>query len=244
MKCDCGYEFEPAIEYRHRLICGDCTDKAVVERLMGGEKAGAVVTDSPYGINREGIKNDDPEGLRKLFDRCLASMPIENGVIINFQSPRLFPIWLDAVRDAGHKFERMLWMYKSNDETFPWRGWLQTSEAILVSSKGKGEWLRIDPFAHDCYSPTTLGNELPKEWGKVHASVKPLVVVKDLISRIGGNVYDPFLGSGTTMVAAERLGRRCFGIEPKYVAVSLQRMRDGFPELTIELIDTERKEDG
>jgi len=54
MKCDCGHEFEPEISYKHRLICGDCTDKAVVDRVMEGEKAGAVVTDSPYGINREG----------------------------------------------------------------------------------------------------------------------------------------------------------------------------------------------
>ena len=50
------------------------------------------------------------------------------------------------------------------------------------------------------------------------------------------NVYDPFLGSGTTMVAAEQLGRVCYGmeIEPKYVAVTLERMADMglLPELT------------
>ncbi len=46
----------------HRLLCGDSTKAEDVERLMGGEKAGAVVTDSPYGINREGIINDDQRG--------------------------------------------------------------------------------------------------------------------------------------------------------------------------------------
>ena len=35
MYCDCGHEFEPVIEYQHRIICGDCTDKAVVDRVMG-----------------------------------------------------------------------------------------------------------------------------------------------------------------------------------------------------------------
>lgn len=193
---------------------------------MDGEKAGAVVTDPPYGINREGIIGDDPEGLWALFDGALAVMPIQNAVIIAFQSPRLFPVWLDAVRAAGHKFERMLWMYKPNDETFPWRGWLQKSEAILVSTVGNAVWVEANPYAHDCYSPTTLGSELPKEWGKAHASVKPLAVVQDLMSRVGGIFYDPFLGSGTTMVAAHRLGRRCraIEIEPKYCSVALERM--------------------
>ena len=55
----------------HRVICGDCTDAAVVEQVMGGERAGAVVTDPPYGINREGIQNDDPKGLRMLYETPL-----------------------------------------------------------------------------------------------------------------------------------------------------------------------------
>jgi len=141
-----------------------------IELTLNFEKAGAVVTDSPYGINQAGIENDNPEGLRKLFDGCLSAMPIENAIIINFQSPRLFPVWLDALREAGQVFERMLWMYKPSDETFPWRGWLLTSEAILISSTGKGEWLRVDPFAHDCYSPTTIGKELDKSQGWVYTN--------------------------------------------------------------------------
>ena len=210
----------------HRLVCGDCMDGEVVERVMGGERAGAVVTDPPYGINREGIVNDDPEGLRALFDSALAVMPIENAVVIAFQSPRLFPVWLDAVRAAGHKFERMLWLDKINDETFPWRGWITKSEAILLSSTGQPKWVEVHPYAHDVYRISSVGQELPKKWGKVHATVKPLVVVSDLVARIGGDVYDPFLGSGTTAIACEQLHRRCFGIEihPPYVSVCLERL--------------------
>ena len=217
----------------HFVICGDCREISTWKRLLGaagvvmekGEPV-AIVTDPPYGINRTGVVNDDPEGLRKLFDGVLAAMPITDAVVIAFQSPRLFPVWLDAIRAAGHKFERMLWMYKSNDETFPWRGWLLKSEAILVSSLGKGEWLEVKPYAHDCYSPTKLGSELPKKWGKAHATVKPLSVVQDLISRVGGIVYDSFLGSGTTMVGCENLGRKCRACEiiPACVAVALERM--------------------
>ncbi len=219
----------------HRLICGDCTDKAVMDALMQGESAGAVITDPPYGINREGIENDDPEGLHALFDGCLSVMPIDNAVIIAFQSPRLFPVWLDAVRGAGHKFERMLWMYKSNDVTFIWRGWLTKSEAILVSSKGNPEWKEPREYSHDCYSIN---------WDKTtkvdvegwHASIKPPLIVENLIDNTTGIVCDPFLGSGTTLIACERLGRKCRAVEisPAYVAVAIQRWVDvtgGVPEL-------------
>ena len=210
---------------KHRVMCGDSTDAGSVALLMGGEKADCVLTDPPYGINREGIKNDDPEGLSALFAGILENIPADNAIIIAFQSPRLFTVWLDEIRAAGHKFERMLWMYKPADCTFPWRGWLLTSEAILISTIGEGNWKEIHPFMHDCYSPTTIGKELPAGIG-THASVKPLAVVHDLLQRTGGDkTYDPFLGSGTTMIAAEQLSRRCYGmeLEPRYVDVSVLR---------------------
>lgn len=213
---------------RHRLLCGDATNADDVARLMGGAKADAVVTDPPYGIERAGITNDDPEGLRALFDGVLAALPVTDACVVAFQSPRLFFVWLDSVRGAGHKFQRMLWMYKPNDETFPWRGWLLKSEAILISTVGDGQWQDVHPYSHDVYSPTTMGAELSEGEGW-HASVKPLSVVSDIAKRVSPNsssIYDPFLGSGTTMVAAEQLGRICYGmeIEPKYVAVALERM--------------------
>lgn len=222
----------------HRLFSGDCTVSANVERLMQGERAGAVVTDPPYGINREGIENDDPEGLRALFDGCLACMPIDNAVVIAFQSPRLFPVWLDAVREAGHQFERMLWMYKRNDVTNVWRGWLLTSEAILLSSFGKAEWEKEKEASHDCY----MLNWEEKTFGKVdgwHASIKPLEVVKNIITHTVGTIYEPFLGSGTTIVACQNLGRKCRAIEisPEYCAVTLERMATAFPGIEIEKLD-------
>ncbi|GIV81823.1 MAG: hypothetical protein KatS3mg051_1177 [Anaerolineae bacterium] len=192
---------------------------------MQGEKAGLVLTDPPYGISRTGITNDSQEGLYDLYTSCIAAFPATDAVIIAFQSPRLEWIWLDAARAAGLTAERMLWMYKPNDETFPWRGWLLKSEAIRVMSRGNPTWLDVHPYSHDTYSPTTIGNELGDGEGW-HASVKPLAIIEDLMKRVDGVVYDPFLGSGTTLVACERLGRlgRGVEIEPRYVAVALERL--------------------
>jgi DNA modification methylase len=219
----------------HRLICGDCTDAAVVARVMGGEKAGAVVTDSPYGINREGIENDDPEGLRALFDGCLRVMPIENGVVINFQSPRLYPVWVDAIRQAGHEHQRALWFYDETDVTFPWRGWIMCSQIAIVSSIGKPEWSK-DNYHHDCYIVKTAGKQ---DDSGGHTTAKPLDIVQDLVAHTTGDVYEPFSGSGTTLVACENLRRRCRAIEisPAYVAVALERMSTAFPALSIRKLE-------
>lgn len=220
---------------KHRVMCGDCTDAGDVARLMDGKKARCCVTDPPYGINRAGITNDDPEGLFTLYNSALDNMPVTDGVLVAFQSPRLEWIWLDASRKHGWQPERLLWMYKPNDETFPWRGWLMTSEAIRISTKGKAKWIDVHPYSHDCYSPTTLGKELFDGQGW-HPSVKPLGVIIDIVRRIDGIVFDPFCGSGTMLIACENLGRVCYAmeIEPKYVAVSIQRWVDatgGTPEL-------------
>lgn len=215
---------------RHRLICGVCTDKATVDRLMQGEKADAVVTDPPYGQNQAGVTNDEPEKLKGIIDGCVKNLPCDNAVIVAFSSPRTFIVWLDAIRANGFNFERMLWMYKAAQETFPWRGWLLKSEAIMVSSIGKGQWQDVHPYSHDCYYKSEVSGQLDESLGW-HGSVKPLDVVIDLVARVsakGQIVYEPFSGSGTTLMACESLGRQCraIDIDASFVAITLQRYQD------------------
>lgn len=209
---------------RHRLLCGDSTRAEDVARVMGGEEADAVVTDSPYGMNVEGIANDNEQGLSELFANVLKVLPVDNGIIVNFQGARLFWKWIEAIHFAGHTFERALWMYKPNDGTFPWRGWLQTGQIILISSIGKPNW-GSGEYKHDTYVINFIGDELEKE----HASPKPVEIVNHLIqwtSNPRSQIYDPFLGSGTTLVACEQTGRIGRGIEisEKYCAVTLERL--------------------
>lgn len=215
---------------KHRLMCGDCTKVEDVAKLMSGEKAESVVTDPPYGQNQKGVPEDEPEKLTGIVMGAVQALPCENAIVVAFQSPRTFPVWLDAIRQARHKFERMLWLDKVAQCAFPWRGWILKSEAILVSVVGEGQWQDVHPYQHDIYRLPEVSGELNENLGW-HGSVKPLSVVIDIMERISppeGNVFDGFLGSGTTMVAAEQTGRICYGLEisEKYCSVILQRMTD------------------
>jgi hypothetical protein len=212
----------------HRILCGDSTKAEDVARVMDGDVADAVVTDPPYGINQPGVPNDEPEKLAAIVAGAVRLLPVTNAAVVAFQSTRTFPMWLDATRSAGHVFERMLWLYKQAQCTFPWRGWILTSESILVSSVGVPHWNEVGPFAHDCYVVPSVSGELAPDAGW-HGSVKPVKVVADIVARVtrkGDRVYEPFSGSGTTLVAAEQTGRLCRAIElaPKYVAVALERL--------------------
>lgn len=212
---------------KHRLLCGDAKKEVDVNRLMDGAKADCVLTDPPYGIGQKGVPGDEPEKLSKLINAAIPLFPVKNAVVIAFQSTRTFPVWLDCIRENDHKFERILSLYKEAQCTYPWRGWILISESILVSTVGKPSWQDVKPYHHDVYIVSEVSHEIPDDIGW-HGSIKPIVVVVDLLSRIGkqrGLVFDPFLGSGTTMIACEQLGRRCFGmeIEPIYIDVIVKR---------------------
>jgi len=201
--------------------------------VMQGEKAQAIVSDPPYGINREGIENDDPKGLAELFRGCLSVAPVDDAIIITFQSPRLFHVWFDATRDYGAKFERLLWMHRKAGKAFPWRGWVLVGDPIQISSKGKPEWGEPQRHEFDCYIKEELED---RKLDGLHTTIKPLDVIEDLITHTTGVVYEPFSGSGTTLIACERLHRKCRAIEisPAYVSVALERfyvMTGILPEL-------------
>ena len=211
----------------HRLLCGDSTKKEDVERTTGTTSVDVVLTDPPYGINQPGVPHDTPEENAELINQAIAVLPISNGVVVAFQSTRMFPVWLDAIRKHGFTFHRILSLYKEAQCTYPWRGWILKTESILVASVGEPRWNDIHPYVHDVYRVSEVSGELADTEGW-HGSVKPLAVVVDILQRIckvGDAVFDPFLGSGTTLIAAEQLGRRCYGLEisPQYCDVIVKR---------------------
>ena len=214
---------------KHRIMCGDSTDAGSVALLMSGARADAVLTDPPYGQNQDGVPGDEAENLPSVVTAA-RHLPVDDGVVIAFQSPRTFPAWLNECVSAGHRFERMLWLYKRAQNSYPWRGWLLKSEAILATSIGSAKWHDYHPYAHDCYLLAEVSGEIDSSIGW-HGSVKPVSVVSDIAQRIcprDALIYEPFSGSGTTIIAAEQTGRRCYAMElsPNYVDVAVRRWQN------------------
>ena len=221
-----------------RLFCGDSTKEGDIEKLMNGTKADIILTDPPYNLNVEGVENDNLEDNEfiQFNTGWLSLLPYKDtSLFCCFHSTRTFPIILDLARQLGWIFERYLTLYKSNDRSFPWKGWLLKSEAILLFSQRNGEWPKpkygILPAQHDTY------NFIREERERVHAPqdikydnfpIKPLVVVADIIKRMTKKdaiIYDCFLGSGTTLIASEQLKRKCYGLEinPAFCDVLISR---------------------
>ena len=130
-------------------------------------------------------------------------------------------------------------------------GW-PISNLIVWNKETRAQNLNRFAFVHEfiAYSgpmdgPTLDVNvwTIPREYSDVHLTPKPTGLVERAVKTTGGNVYDPFMGSGTTMVAAQNLNRRCLGLEisPAYVAVCLERMSQAFPGILIERLSPKRK---
>jgi hypothetical protein len=205
----------------HRLICGDCTDKAVVERVMGGEKAAAVVTDPPYGIdyNRHiqnkkhaDLQNDKTPAPHVL----LAALPKVDAIYL-WSRWDVLQAWIDAVPLKVRNV--IVWDKQTNG-----MGDLETTYApsweVCIFASTDGHKLRggRDRDVWQAHRPNT----------DLHLTPKPIDLIARCIEKStdkGAAVFDGFSGSGTTIIACEQLGRRCRAVEisPGYVAVALER---------------------
>ena len=193
----------------YRLIQGDCLN---VLPTLDDESIDLVVTDPPYGYNK--FKTDTEE----IFDVIKSSFQELKRILKKgswafvFSGTRTIDKMLESI---DLKFQRVLWIYKQNDCTYPWRGWILNSEAILLFSNGKPRPLekRI-PYKPDCYV-YTYGKTLFNNRIIGHSTIKPYEIVRDLVLRCpqDGLILDPFLGSGTTMFACQNTKRNCIGIE-------------------------------
>ena len=210
---------------RHRLLCGDATKKEDVERLMDGKKADMVFTDPPYGIDKE-IKNDDLKGdeFIEWNSDWLSKIPTGTDAgFVCYHSTRTFPSLMIPAMESGWKFERMLWFHRP--DKFPvhtWNGWMLTSQAILIFSKGEVEYKKVSPADQDYYRCTS--KELTVHTG--HPTEKIVSHLAKVMEHYAAELlYDPFGGSGSTLIACEQLNRTCYmmEIDPIYCDVIVQR---------------------
>lgn len=231
----------------HRLLCGDSTKAEAVQRLMGGEKAEMVWTDPPYGVavgdknkflnsiapsNRveENLTNDtlaEPE-LEQMLERAF-DLAIEHclaGAAWYVAAPPgpLHVLFGQVLKDRGIWRQTIQWV--KNNATFAplgvdyhWR-----SEPIFYG------W--VPNAAHRYYGgrkqDTVWEIDRPSK-SPEHPTMKPVELITRAIensSLHGLIVYDPFAGSGTTIIASEQVGRLGAGMEisDKYIAVCLERL--------------------
>ena len=223
----------------HRLLCGDSTKAEDVAKATGGVCAQLVFTDPPYGVSYSGrgkstslqtIENDDldPSALREFLLEAFRSMPCAPGcnvfVCHTDQKAGIRPAFESAFIDAGFHFGgTMIWA--KNVASMGWQDFRAAHEPILFGWKDGGERVRVGDR-----SLTTVWN-VGREGNYLHPTTKPVELVSVAIrscSIDGAVVWDSFLGSGTTLIACEQLGRKCRAIEihPPYVAVALQRWAD------------------
>lgn len=221
----------------HRLLCGDATDGADSKKLMAGVKAAIAFTDPPYNVGlgdhgghqrgrrRRRIANDDlsPEQW-EVFCRSWAQQLCEHvaGALYVCMSSKEWPTVSRILAEAGARWsDTIIW---TKDQFVLGRGDYQRQyEPIWYGSSGGGArvWQggRDQSDVWEISRPTV---------SKLHPTMKPLALVERAIensSRVGDVVLDLFLGSGTTLIAAERTGRSCFAVEldPRYVDVAVAR---------------------
>lgn len=232
----------------HRLLCGDSTDSDQVAKLMNGQKADMVFTDPPYGVSyegghnkkkRTGIENDTLQGqdLTDLFYESLMNADLfsnehsafyiwyANGKAVETYASfsklnlqvRAVICWYKIKSGLGAfmaqyipNYEPCIYAFKKGS-TPQWYGATDEKTVWELKKESKNE-----------YHPTQKPVELPSK-----------AIINS--SKIYDIIYDCFLGSGSTMVAAHQLKRKCYGMEldPKYCQVIVDRMKKLDPSIVI-----------
>jgi site-specific DNA-methyltransferase (adenine-specific) len=188
----------------HRLLCGDSTDSDQVAKLMNGQKADMVFTDPPFPNNSE-IMHEMIKNIDSAFNN---SRIFCSGLMIWFWDNLEFPPFSEMVTS------KHIW-HKTN-------GWQAGHFETMYCYHN-------DNIRHEqnVYSVNNVGGENNRKEQGNHPTPKPVSLVVNILNEKKNNtILDLFLGSGTTMVAAHQLKRKCYGMEldPKYCQVIVDRM--------------------
>lgn len=221
----------------HRVMCGDSTDAGTVVLLMDGEKADQMVTDPPYNVAYEGktkdaltIKNDE------MSDAGFRSFLVDafSAAFDNMKAGASFYIWhadsegynfRGAVFDCGEEVRQcLIWKKQTivmGRQDYHWKhepclyGWKKGAGHLWVSERKQTTILEFDrPSCND-----------------IHPTMKPVNLIEYQIknnTKGSDVVLDLFLGSGSTLIAAHKTGRKCYGMEldPKYCDVIIKRWQE------------------
>jgi DNA modification methylase len=222
----------------HRATCGDSTDSATIERLFAGHSPQMMVTDPPYGVEY------DPQWRRDVY----ISKPRRIGKVQNDDHVdwtavwRLFPgtiayVWHSGIHspevalnlaEAGFKIRSQIIWNKAGK--FPIsRGhyhWAHESCWYCVRDGDGAKWIggRKQTTVWEIEPPSAHNEDKTQ-----HSTQKPLECMgRPMRNHDAALIFDPFLGSGSTLIAAHLQERSCFGVdlEPRYVDIAVQRWQN------------------
>jgi len=238
----------------HRLICGDSTAAETVLRLLDGAKPNLMVTDPPYGVEydaewREGcdlgvgerskgkVVNDDRDDWTdayRLFEGDVA--------YIWHASQRCVPVGLNLMESGFDLRYQIIWKKQHFALSRGHYHWQHEPCWYVVRQGKQAHWIsedRTQSSVWDISNNNSFGHEGAVEETFGHSTQKPLECMARPIRNHEGDVYEPFAGSGTTLVACQNLNRKCYAIEisENYCAVILERMLTAFPDIEIKRIE-------
>ena len=224
---------------KHRLICGDSTDADTVARVLDGEKPSLMVTDPPYGVQYDaGWRNQAERANGKPYGASAIGKVANDDEADWSHAWELSPAdvaycWAPggadfvqhcaALEQAG--FEQRTTVIWAKNLAPISRGHYHVKHEPCIYAVRKGasaNWIG------DRKQTTVWEIDKPQKSETGHSTQKPLECMERPIRNHSGDVYEPFAGSGTTIIAAERLNRRCFAIEidPGYCDVIVERWQN------------------
>ena len=204
----------------HRLLCGDSTDSDQVAKLMNGEKADMVFTDPPYDLENENYHSN----ILLFSENAHIFVMHDDKGIVNY------------LRLSKLEFSRF---YVANFGFSSPRGNDPYLSHILISQEKNGKAIPHKNMHDGFRSIINMEYRFRLKDDKTeHKHQKPVKFISTFIEHFSNEnfkVLDLFIGSGSTMVAAHQLKRKCYGMEldPKYCQVIVDRMRKLDPTLII-----------
>lgn len=237
----------------HRLLCGSSTDADAVSKLLNGKEPYLMVTDPPYGVNY------DPMWRASQATKGFGSKVKAKGKVLNDDKADWTEAWAlspskvayvwhggkhaGAVSDslARCDFEirsQIIWVKPSLTFSRGDYHWQHEPCWYAVKKGSKGNWAggrkQTTTWHIAGINPAGRSQDI-KDVVVGHGTQKPIECMARAIANHDGDVHDPFCGSGSTMVAAHQLKRKCYGmgLDPKYCQVIVDRMLKLDPALTV-----------
>ncbi len=210
----------------HRLLCGDSTVQTDVDRLLNGTIADMVFTDPPYGVNYQSnmrtkskkfdvIDNDDV-----LLDIAPIIECHSKGWIFIWTSWKVLNKWINQLKSFDYPSNMVIWHKPGGGIGDLKKTFSSDYEVAMVWHRG------AELCGKRIGSVWTINKDGSSNY--IHPTQKPVALAQEALdkcTRINSNILDLFGGSGSTLIACEKLKRKCFMMEldPKYVDVIIKR---------------------